>query len=445
MMFGEVITVGAIIALFLLITLFTSIQTLYLEGMRLRTRDVPALQYFKSELEPRLNMRSEEGALSFSLWKHTCLVVFGILILAKTVEGEPLKSVDLAESLVFGWCGMMLTAYLIPQLLFRRTSGHWVNAFFRFFTVTALMVRPLVLALNFLHSLLDIVKPDPVDNEPATPSENIEALITAGAEEGLIHEDDRKLIQSVVAFGEKVVREVMTPRPHMVAIQADETLAALHQLVVNEQYSRIPVFQTSIDDIIGFVHVRDMFEVAESSRQTRTVRELMRPIRLVPETKPVDDLMREMQQEGAHIVIVIDEYGNTAGLASMEDLLEVILGEIRDEHEPDSDVKEDGQGGYIVSGNFDVTRVSDMLPFDPEEEVESTTIGGLAMEWLGRVPTPGEVVERDGIRVEILDSDELRVERVRLTPASPPTEEMKNTSPNNLTIAHVQDNAAPRS
>jgi len=417
MSFGEILMGGAIVFLLVLITLFTMLQTLYLEGMRLRTRDLPSLQFFKGEFEPRLNMRSEEGALSFSLWKHTCLIVYAILLLARAVDGEAFTGGALAESLIFAWVGMILSGYLIPQLLFRRTEGRWLNALHGFFVVTALMVRPLVLVLNFLHSLLDIVKQDEINAEPATPAENIDTLITAGTEEGLIQEDDRKLIQSVVAFGDKVVREVMTPRPNIVAIQADETLAALHELVVNEQYSRIPVFQTSIDDIIGFVHVRDMFEVAESSRATRTVRELMRPVRLVPETKPVDDLMREMQQEGAHLVIVIDEYGNTAGLASMEDLVEVILGEIRDEHEPGSDIKEDGNGGFIVSGNFDLARVSDMLQFHPEEEVESTTIGGLVLEWLGRVPTPGETIERDGIRVEVLASDDLRVEQVRLSPS----------------------------
>ena len=158
-----------------------------------------------------------------------------------------------------------------------------------------------------------------------------------------------------------------------------------------------------------------MFEVAESSRTTRTVRELMRPIRFVPETKPVDDLMREMQQEGAHMVIVIDEYGNTAGLVTMEDLVEVILGEIRDEHEPDSDVTDDGKGGFLVSGNFDLSRVQDLLGFRPEEEVESTTVGGLVMEWLGRVPRPGEAIEREGIRAEVMASDEMRVEQVRLS------------------------------
>ena len=116
------------------------------------------------------------------------------------------------------------------------------------------------------------------------------------------------------------------------------------------------------------------------------------------------------------MVIVVDEYGNTAGLATMEDLLEVIIGEIRDEHEPDSDVVEDGQGGYIVSGSFDLDRIGDLLEtFRREDDIESTTVGGLVSEWLGRVPKAGETVERDGIRVEVLASDELRVAQVRLS------------------------------
>src|SRR4029077_8482983 len=179
-------------------------------------------------------------------------------------------------------------------------------------------------------------------NEEPTPAENIEALISAGTEEGLIEEEDRKLIQSVVEFGDKVVREVMTPRPNIVAISADATLEQLRQLVITEQYSRIPVYEQNIDQVIGFIHVRDMFEIDEEHRANRTVRELVRPIMFVPETKPVNDLMRQMQQENSHMVILVDEYGNTAGLATMEDLLEVIIGEIRDEHEPASDITEDG-------------------------------------------------------------------------------------------------------
>jgi CBS domain containing-hemolysin-like protein len=112
----------------------------------------------------------------------------------------------------------------------------------------------------------------------------------------------------------------------------------------------------------------------------------------------------------------VDEYGNTAGLATMEDLLEVIIGEIRDEHEPDSDIKEDGQGGYIVSGNFDLDRVADLFEtFHREDDIESTTVGGLVSEWLGRVPKAGEFVDRDGVRIEVLASDDLRVEQVRIS------------------------------
>jgi len=207
----------------------------------------------------------------------------------------------------------------------------------------------------------------------------------------------------------------MTPRPNIVATSADSTLEQLRQLVISEQYSRIPVYEQTIDQVVGFVHVRDMFELEAAEREHRTVRELMRTIMLVPETKPVSDLMRQMQQENSHMVIVVDEYGNTAGLATMEDLLEVIMGEIRDEHEPDSDVTEDGHGGYIVSGSFDLDRIGDLFTsFRREEDIESTTVGGLVSEWLGRVPKAGELVDRDGIRVEVLASDELRVDRVRI-------------------------------
>jgi CBS domain containing-hemolysin-like protein len=208
----------------------------------------------------------------------------------------------------------------------------------------------------------------------------------------------------------------MTPRPNIVAIQGDSTLEQLRQLVITEQYSRIPAYEQNIDQIAGFVHVRDMFELEEDERERRTVRELLRPLIFVPETKPVNDLMRQMQQENTHMVIVVDEYGNTAGLATMEDLLEVIIGEIRDEHEPDSDVAEDGAGGYIVSGNFDVGRIADLVQsFHREEDIESTTVGGLLTEWLGHVPAAGEFVDRDGVRFEVLASDELRVDQVRIS------------------------------
>lgn len=403
----------------LILVLSTYTQMLYLESLRLRTRDLPALQFFKSHLEERLGFKTEEGALRFSLVKHTTLPLLGMAAMAGGVLSAPLTAASLTESLVFGWLMMMLSSYVIPQILYRRAQGKWLVPLLPVCSFLAVLAAPIAGLLNFLHSLLDIANAPSEQEEPATPAENIEALITAGTEEGLIEEEDRKLIQSVVEFGDTVAREVMTPRPNIVAVDADATLEQLRQLVINEQYSRIPVYEGTIDAIIGFVHVRDMFELDEDARATKTVRQLMRPIRFVPETKAVNDLMREMQAEGAHMVIVVDEYGNTAGLVTMEDLVEVILGEIRDEHEPDSDVTEDGNGGYVVSGNFDRSRVADLLGVEPEEDADSTTIGGMVTEWLGRLPLPGEVVERDGLRVEILASDEMRVEQVRISKATP--------------------------
>ena len=407
----------AMTVVLVLIALFTAIQTLYLESMRLRTRGLPALEYFKGVLEERLGLEDEDGALVFSLWKHTLLVIFCVLALAEVAADQPLTWTLLLEGMAGAWLQMMLFTYLIPQFLYRRTSGHWAAPLVPFYRISAAIMRPLLAALHFLQRLLAIARPDGKPEEEATAAENVEALITAGTEEGLIEEEDRQLIQQVVAFGDKTVREVMTPRPSMVAIQADETLERLRELVVHEQYSRIPVYEGSIDEISGFVHSRDMFEIPENGRLTKRVRQLARPVRVVPETKPVDDLFREMQREGAHMVMVVDEYGHTAGLATMEDLVEVIMGEIRDEHEPGSDVTPDGTGGFIVAGSFDLSRLSEIAGFHPSEEVGSTTVGGLLMEWLGRVPKTGETVERDGIRLEVLAGGDLRVDQVRVSKA----------------------------
>jgi len=392
-----------------LLGLVTFVQVLYLESLRLRTRDLPSLKFFKDTLEDRIGVKStEQGAGSFSLIKHTLIVVLALLYAVSFAE--------LWQAGVAAWLTMVTVCFALPQLLYRRTSGRWLLAAVPLLRALAWAARPFVGLLSFFQSLIDLTEDTAHEEEPPTPAENIEALITAGTEEGLIEEQDRELIQSVVEFGDKVVREVMTPRPNIVAIQADATLEELRQLVIHEQYSRIPVFEGNIDNTIGFVHVRDMFEIDEDEREDRMVRELVRTILFVPETKRVHELMRQMQQENTHMVMVVDEYGNIAGLATMEDLLEVIIGEIRDEHEPATDVVEDGRGGYIVSGNFDLDRVSDLLEtFHREDDIESTTVGGLVSEWLGRVPKPGEKVERDGLRVEVLASDDLRVEQVRLS------------------------------
>jgi putative hemolysin len=399
----------------LIVTLVTCVQLLYLESLRIRTRERESLQYFKETLEAKLGMETERGSLTFSLIKHVGLAVIGCLTLAATaVPDTPFWQAILVACMLVGFYTVVGT-FIVPQIVYRKSSGRAMLVLVPLLRVLALGVLPLVWALEFLQSLFELAEP-PQSNE-ATPDDHIEALILAGEEEGLIEKGDRELIQSVVAFGDKTVRELMTPRPRLVAIRQDATLEELRQLVINEQFSRIPVFEETIDQITGFVHARDMFELDEDERAHRHVRDIMRPIRAVPETKPVNDLLREMQEEGAHMAVVVDEYGSTAGIVTMEDMVEEIVGEIHDEHEPDRDFRQDPDGSYVVSGSFDVGRLEDLLDFHAGDETESTTVGGLVTEWLGHVPAVGEQTERDGIAIKVLAANNLRVDQVRVAKA----------------------------
>ena len=412
-----------------LLCLITVVQILYMESLRLRSRDLPALQFFKETLEDRIGVHADDGVLVFSLIKHTLLLLMGVFFMGMRY-GEPgAPWQNLLEAALFAWLTMLVSTYVFAQVLYRKTSGRWLLPFAPILRLAVLLVRPLAAILGFFQSLVELAEHHPPTEEAANGAGDIEALISAGEEEGLIEKDDRKLIESVVAFGDKTVREVMTPRPKIVAIEANRTLEDLRELVIHEQYSRIPVFEETIDHIIGFIHVRDMFELDEEDRAHRSVKELVRPIRFVPETKPVADLLREMQADGAHMAIVIDEYGNTAGLATMEDMVEEILGEIHDEHEPERDVQKEGEGTFVMAGSLDLDRLHELLGFRPAEETESTTIGGLMTEWLGHVPQVGETVERDGIRIEVLAGDELKVEQVRVSKTTEETRALSESHP----------------
>jgi CBS domain containing-hemolysin-like protein len=399
------------------VTLITCLQVLYLESLRIRARELPALQFFKETLEAKLGLETERGSLAFSVVKHIGLAVFGCLAMGIAVEAQNGLGESVAIACLTAAVYTIIGTYIIPQLCYRKSSGHFLVPLIPLFRATLLVVMPLLWALEFLQSLFELGDTQTAE-EPTRPEEHIEALISAGEDEGIIEKGDRELIQSVVAFGDKTVREVMTPRPRIVAIREDASLEELRQLVIHEQFSRIPAYDGSIDQITGFVHVRDMFELNDQERGARKVRDIMRPIRAVPESKPVNDLMREMQEEGAHMVVVVDEYGSTAGIVTMEDMVEEIVGEIHDEHEPDRDFREDPDGSFVVSGSFDLGRLRELLDFHPQDDTESTTVGGLITEWLGHVPIVGEETEREGLRIKVLAANHLRVDQVRVAKAA---------------------------
>ncbi len=403
--------VGFVLAALLLLVSF--VQLLALESMRLRSKDSEALEYFKEHLQEKLRAATERDTLVYSLAKHSLLVLsgsaFAILTLVSSNGVAPA-----ARSFLFAWLVMLLFSSVGPQLLYRHTNAQWIEPFAPFLKLVVLPFRPVTAVLVFFESLVEIGSDDSGPEKPPAPGEEIEALINAGEEEGIIEKEDSRLIQSVVAFGDKRVREVMTPRPQVVWMDVSRPLNDLRTLAKNERFTRIPIGEGSIDRIIGFVHVRDMYELDDDQRNTKTIRDLMRDIKVVPETKPVPELLREMQADGCLIVYVVNEYGNLAGIATVEDLVEEVFGEIFDEHEPGRDLEKGDDGSITVSGSFDVDHLREFFGYRPGEETESATVGGLVTEWLGAVPEPGEVVERDGLSIEVLAADGMRVERVRI-------------------------------
>jgi CBS domain containing-hemolysin-like protein len=279
------------------------------------------------------------------------------------------------------------------------------------------LVLPVTLVLGFCQSVAALTR-EHADALPETPSEAVDALIEAGQEEGIIQEGDRELIQSVVEFSGKTVREAMKPRPEMVAVPSDYTVERVVELLKTRPLSRIPVYEGSIHHIKGILHTQDVLQVADSDAHTRTVATLMRrDVYFVPESKLVSDLLREMQRSNVRMAIVVDEYGGVAGLVTIEDLVEEIVGEIGDEHEKGQVVQENDHS-YIVPGNMDVDRLDELFGLRPEGH-ESSTIAGLVSEIAGRIPRRGEVVEDEGLKFEVLDSTDRRVERVRITADTP--------------------------
>jgi CBS domain containing-hemolysin-like protein len=274
------------------------------------------------------------------------------------------------------------------------------------------LMLPITIVLGFGLSVAALAEPHEPE-EPEHPSEAVDALIEAAEEEGILEESDRQLIQSVVEFGDKTVREVMTPRPNIFAVPSTTTIEAFTALLRAKPYSRVPLYSTTIDHIQGMVLAHDLIQFPDDQARSTTVARLLRPVLFVPETKKTSQLLREMQRDNIHMAIVIDEYGSVAGLLTMEDLVEEIVGEIGDEHEHAHDIVREGDGAYVMQGTVDVGRLQDLFDVRLDGH-ESTTVGGLVSAIAGRIPQPGEVIEDEGLRFEILESTDRKVEKVRV-------------------------------
>jgi len=306
--------------------------------------------------------------------------------------------------------------HLIPYLIVRRDPEGILDALLPSFDAVTRPMRPI---LGLFRALLSGRRDRPAPAVPVATDEQQQeataAYLDAGEQEGIIERDERKLLQSIVDFSDTLVHEVMTPRPDIVAIRSDATLAELRAFFREQEYSRIPVYADSLDNIAGFVFIKDLMRLPADEPPGRPVATLVRPAYVVPETKRVSELLREFQRQQWQIAIVVDEYGGTAGLVTLEDLLEEIVGEIRDEYDVETEaVVDEGRGRFLVSGKAAIDTVSERLGVLIERE-GFETFGGYLLARLGRVPSTGEVLNVDDLVVEVLDAERRRVHRLRVS------------------------------
>ncbi|HTD56039.1 MAG TPA: hemolysin family protein [Silvibacterium sp.] len=415
--------VGVLIVLLLVVlTLASYVERLYSEMGKFLTREFQDnIDAWEQQVEPRLRLKRENVRLSAAILAQLSLACLTLLFAMLLFDRAPVYDRPTAAEVCQVVLGVVLVILLFNQLIpfvfFTRTKGLWVVRLRGLLRLMLYLVMPVTLFLGFLLSIAALAESSPRKEEEAT-DEAVEALIEAGEEEGIVEESNRDLVRSAVEFAGKVVREVMTPRPAIFAVPGSLTIEEFLHLIESQPYSRVPVFEGSLDHITGIVFAHDLLRISDEDARTQTVGSIERNATFVPETKKVSELLREMQQEKQHMRIVIDEYGGVAGLVTIEDLLEEIVGTITDEHEDESErVLHEADGSWIVPGNLEIERLDDLLGGEAEipEDSEATTVAGLVSEAAGRIPQAGEVIERYGARFEILASTDRRIERLHVS------------------------------
>jgi len=410
-------------------TLASYISRVYAEFGKILTHEVQEnLDAWEELVEPQLGLTRDHAYLCAAVLQQLALGIIALEFGAVLFDRAPLLARPTYPEIAQAVLGVVLVVLfcnqLVPSLLFNRTRGLWAGRLVWPIRFLLWSMTPVTVFARFFFSIAELAE------APATPEEesavDVEALLEAGEEEGILEESDRDLVRSAVEFGDKLVRDVMTPRPEVFALRDSITLEEFLEALRENNFSRVPIFEETLDNITGIAFAHDLLQITDTEARTRTVTSIQRPAAFVPETKRGYELLREMQREKQHMRIVIDEYGGVAGLVTIEDLLEEIVGDICDEHEEDvhaENPQREPDGVWLVPGNFPVDQLSGLFGESSGvgnlgDKYEATTLGGLVSEIEGRIPLAGEVVmlESIGLRMEIVESTDRLVEKLRVFP-----------------------------
>ena len=412
-----VYTLGTVL-LALSLPIFSYLTLIYRELGRMTTGRIHEhLEIFEAEIEPKLKINRRSGGRTFRIIGHFWLAFLVLETTRGVVYFVPGRWESFLEFIVFLALEVVILMHFLPDMLLYRTTGRWLFPLLPLIRAAMWVAWPVRIFLEGAESLARIAEHEPERTEEQRTEEGIEALVEAAQEEGIIEREQGDLIEQVVEFSDKRVREVMTPRPDIVAIAADATLEELHAKVVGTRFARLPVYEKSLDDIYGVAYAQDLLHIADQDLPKRKVRELAHPVMFIPETKAGSELLREMRQKNHPMAIVIDEHGLVAGLATVEDLVEEIVGESgRDDKQPAPDVVREPDGGLVMRGSMSIDDVEDLLGvhFGDKTDEAVTTIAGLLSHVSGKVPAPGDKVDIAGYRFEVIEANQRKVLRLRI-------------------------------
>jgi putative hemolysin len=384
--------------------IFSYLTLIYRELGRMTTGRIHEhLEIFEAEIEPKLHINRRSGGRTFRILGHFWLAFLVLETTRGVVHFVPEAWESVVQFIVFLSLEVVIAMHFIPDMLLYRTSGRWLLRLLPAIRACMWLVWPVRVFLEGAESLARISEKENEKSEEQRTEEGIEALVEAAEE--------------VVEFSDKRVREVMTPRPDIIAIAAEATLEELHAKFVEHKFSKMPVYEKTLDDIFGVVNAQDLLHIADQDLPKRKVRELARPVLFIPETKAGSDLLREMRQKGQPLAVVIDEHGSVAGIATVEDLVEEIVGESGyDAKQPLADVVRETDGGLVMRGSMSIDDVEELLgvKFGEKSDAAVTTIAGLLSHVSGKVPEPGDKIDLEGHKFEVLEANQRKVLRVRI-------------------------------
>jgi putative hemolysin len=407
-----------IVLLALFLPVYSYLALIYRELGRMTTGPVHEhLEIFEAEIEPKIRLNRRSAGRAFRILGHFWLA----FLVLETTRGVfyfvPGTWESVVELIAFIALEVTIAMHFVPDILLYRTTGRWLNPLLPLVRASLVLVWPVRVFVEAAESLARISEPETERSEEQRTEEGIEALVEAAEEEGIIEPEQADLIEQVVEFSDKRVREVMTPRPEIVAIEASATLEELHAKLIDTGFTKLPVYENLLDDIQGMVDSHDLLQIADTDLPNKQVRELMKPVLFMPETKIGSELLREMRQQDHSMAVIIDEHGSVAGIATMEDLVEEIVGESGAEGiHPKLEMVREGTSSLIMRGSTAIEDVEEMLGVRFGDSVDETvtTIAGLLSHVSGRVPAPGEKFDLEGFRFEVLEANQRKVLRVKI-------------------------------